>query len=30
MRKVRLLDTLATIALWAGAIGLMAAALWMA
>lgn len=30
MRKVRLLDALATVALWAGAIGLMAAVLWMA
>ena len=30
MRKVRMLDALATIALLAGAIGLMAAVLWMA
>ena len=30
MRKVRLLDTLATVALWGAAIGLMAAVLWIA
>lgn len=30
MRKVRLLDTLATIALWAMAIELMAVVLWIA
>ena len=30
MRKARLLDALTTVALWAGAIGLMAAVLWMA
>lgn len=30
MRKVRILDVLKTVALWAGAVGLMAAVLWMA
>lgn len=30
MRKVRILDTLKTVALWAMAIGLMAVVLWMA